>query len=113
MKKLILVGLLFASTVNAQMLTCTHSTLSFRNDDGSYTENASTKITDINVEVQEQAITFYAGGIDRLEFWKDYGEFRNDTGKVVRSGDKFSIYTTIETAKTKMQPVKVDYFCKP
>lgn len=112
MKRILLVGLLFASTVNAQMLTCSNSTLSFRNNDGSYSEKVATKLLNITVEVQEQAITFYAGGIDKLEFWKDYNEYRNDTGKVVRSGDTFSLYTTIPTDTNSMQPIKVDYVCK-
>jgi hypothetical protein len=112
MKRILLVGLLFASTVNAQMLTCSHSTLSFRNNDGSYTEKAGTKLTDISIEVQEQAITMYAGGLDRLEFWKDYNEYRNDTGKIVRNGSTFSMYTTIPTDTNPMQPIKVDYICK-
>lgn len=111
MKRILLVGLMFASTVNAQVLTCTHSTLSFRNDNGSYTEKASTLTHDISVEVQEQTITLLAGGIERLEFWKDYNEYRNNTGKIERSGHVFSMYTTIPTDTNKMQPVKVDYTC--
>ncbi|AFC21481.1 hypothetical protein GAP32_033 [Cronobacter phage vB_CsaM_GAP32] len=114
MKRIMLVGLMFAcvSTVQAEMLTCTSSTLSFRNNDGSYSEKAGTKLTDISIEVQEQSITMYAGGLDRLEFWKDYNEYRNDSGKIVRNGSTFSMYTTIPTDTNNMQPIKVDYICK-
>lgn len=112
MKKILLLCALLTSTVNAEMLTCTNSTLSLRNDDGSYTESASTKINDITIDVEEQAITFYAGGIHELEFWKDYNEYRNNTGKVVRKGNVFSMFTTINDSTGKLVPVKVDYTCK-
>ncbi|AQW88553.1 hypothetical protein FDH34_gp028 [Serratia phage BF] len=116
MRKLLLATLLFAGAVNAQTYVCNTYTVYQGVGNGQYNkiDNSTPSFSTI-IETSRDVIKVYVKGEESTytEFWKDYNDYRNDTGLIKQSGNEFEIKTAIEDPTgTAYIPVKIEYHCK-
>lgn len=117
MRKLLLVGLLFASTVNAQSFTCNSFEVYQGKGNGKYELVHDTTGTELHLTIQTSpdkiTVTVDNTELEPGIFWKDYGEYRNDDGKIIQNGSNFTVLTSVPVEDTNVfVPIKIEYHCK-
>lgn len=119
MRKLLLVSILFASTVSAETFTCNSFDVYQGAGNGKYIKvyDTLTRDADIKLTIQKSpdkiTVTVDNTELEPGVFWKDYGEYRNDDGKIVQDGSNFTVLTSVPVEDTNVfVPIKIEYHCK-
>ncbi len=119
MRKLLLVSMLFASTVSAETFTCNSFDVYQGAGNGKYIKvyDTLTRDADIKLTIQKSPDKIVVS-VDNTDiqpgvFMKDYNEYRNDDGKIIQNGTDFTVLTSAPVPDAKIYvPIKIEYHCK-